>query len=161
VRGQTRAMMDVVVTMDDESGRGRPVARTARGAGKARAPLTVLLVDPEAQRAHMLAAALQPACLVAIAPSAQVAHSIISQRCPDLVITDLDLPDALGVDFIERLRTGTATRHILLMVVTRRAAVRDKIAALRAGADEYLVWPCDPGFVVQRVRLLGMLRRSL
>ena len=131
------------------------------GQNEVRRPLAVLLVDTDSRRAHMLAAALQPACLVALAPSAQVASTIIAQRCPDLVITDLKLPDMLGIDFITGLRTAAATRHVLLMVVTRQAAVRDKIAALRAGADEYLVWPCDPGFVVQRVKLLSHFRRNL
>jgi DNA-binding response OmpR family regulator len=128
---------------------------------RGRRSLTMLVVDGDAQRAQLLAEWLQPLGLVAIASTARIAASMFAQRIPDLVITDLDLPDAPGVDFIALLARAPATRHILRMVITRRRAVRDKIAALRAGADEYVVWPCDRDFLIQRVKLLSRFRRSL
>lgn len=127
----------------------------------ARPPLAVLVVDPDAQRAQLLARWLQPLCLVAVAPTVQVAASIISQRPPDLIVTDVDLPDMPGVEFITRLAQMPMTRHILFMVVTRRSGVRDKIDALRAGADEYLVWPCSEELFAQRLKLLSRFRRVL
>jgi DNA-binding response OmpR family regulator len=142
-------------------GRDRSPGQAPPGTATPRGRLTVLIVDADAQRAHLLAAALQPGCLVALASTARVAGTIIAQRCPDLIITDLDLPDESGVDFIGRVHASSATGHVLVMVVTRRANVRDKIAALRAGADEYLVWPCDPDLVAQRVKLLSKLRRTI
>lgn len=144
----------------DGDGRGGPVAPYGSRSG-ARPPLAVLVVDPDARRAQLLAQWLQPLCLVAIAPTVHTAASIIGQRTPDLIVADLDLPDMPGVEFIGRLAQMPMTRHILFMVVTQRSSVRDKIDALRAGADEFLVWPCTEDFFVQRVKLLSRFRRIL
>lgn len=144
----------------DGGGRDKPPSSYGAIVG-VRPPLAVLVVDADAPRAQLLARWLQPLCLVAVAPTVHVAASIIGQRTPDLIVTDLDLPDMSGVEFIERLAQMPVTRHILFMVVTRRGSVRDKIDALRAGADEYLIWPCSEEFFVQHVKLLSRFRRVL
>lgn len=146
----------------DGAGDGKPGPLAPYGARSgARPPLAVLVVDPDPQRAQFLARWLQPLCLVAIAPTVHVAATIIGQRTPDLIVTDLDLPDMPGVEFIGRLAQTPMTRHILFMVVTSRNSVRDKIDALRAGADEFIVWPCTEEFFVQRLKLLSRFRRIL
>ena len=148
------------MSMDTSRG-GTGAGGGRRGRGRERPPLTVLIVDGDAQRAQTLAEWLQPTCLVAIAPSARVAASVMGQRIPDLIVTDLDLPDMPGVEFIHRLAGGAATRHILRVVVSRRRGVLDKLDALRAGADEFIVWPCERDFFVLRIKLLSRFRRIL
>lgn len=144
-----------------DSGRGGDAGYATPRTGvpsPARAPLTVLLVDPNSERAHVLAEQLRATCLVAVAGSAQAASAIISQRVPDMIVSDLDLPDVSGPDFLALLHSAPATRRVLLMVISSRQTIRDKIAALRAGADDYLVWPFEPALFVQRVRLLSHFR---
>ena len=75
-------------------------------------------------------------------------------RRPDLVVLDLGLPDGDGVDFIRELRTWSAAPVIVLSARTGEA---DKIAALDAGADDYLVKPFSVGELLARVR--AQLRR--
>jgi CheY-like chemotaxis protein len=146
----------------DGDGRGGAVIRVgALGSGAdPRRPLAVLLADADPQRARLVAEWLAPFCLVAVARSIQEAAAIIGQRTPDLLITDLELPGMPGVEFIQRLAQSPITRHILLMVLTHRRTVRDKLDALRAGADEYLIWPCSEELLVQRVKLLSRFRRT-
>ena len=148
--------------MDSDQGGGAGHAELRTGVpGPTRAPLTVLLIDPNYERSHLLAEQLRAMCLVAVAGSAQAASAIISQRVPDLVVSELDLPDVSGSDFLALLHTAPATRRVLLMVISSRQAIRDKVAALRAGADDYLVWPFEPSLFVQRVRLLSHFRPFL
>jgi two-component system response regulator TctD len=52
-------------------------------------------------------------------------------------------------------------RHVLLMVVTARSGVRDKINAFQAGADDYLVKPLDPAAFALRVQLLSRFRKVI
>lgn len=148
---------------DGRRGEGGAIVRFgALGPGaSARRPLTVLVADADAQRARLLSGWLAPFCLVAVARSVHEAAGIIGQRTPDLIITDLELPGIGGVEFIQRLAQSPITRHILLMVVTSRRGIRDKLDALRAGADEYLIWPCGEDLLVQRVKLLSRFRRIL
>ena len=77
-------------------------------------------------------------------------------RRPELVVLDLGLPDGDGVDFIRDLRSWSTCPVIVL---SARSAEADKIAALDAGADDYLVKPFGAGELMARVR--AQLRRNL
>lgn len=67
------------------------------------------------------------------------AHLSLSLRPPDLLVVDRGLPDGDGIEVIEALRKrGDGIPAILL---TARDAVSDRVAGLRAGADDYLVKP--------------------
>jgi len=77
-------------------------------------------------------------------------------RRPELVVLDLGLPDGDGVDFIRDLRAWSTTPVIVL---SARSGEADKIAALDAGADDYLVKPFGAGELMARVR--AQLRRNL
>jgi two-component system KDP operon response regulator KdpE len=70
-------------------------------------------------------------------------------RKPDLVILDLGLPDADGVDFIRGLRGWS---QIPIIVLSARTGEADKIEALDAGADDYLTKPFGVGELLARVR---------
>ena len=76
-------------------------------------------------------------------------------RRPDLVVLDLGLPDGDGVDLIRDLRTWSA---MPIIVLSARSAEASKIAALDAGADDYLVKPFSSSELMARVR--AQLRRS-
>ena len=75
-------------------------------------------------------------------------------RRPDLVVLDLGLPDGDGVELIRDLRQWSA---IPVIVLSARGSEADKISALDAGADDYLVKPFGAGELMARVR--AQLRR--
>lgn len=77
-------------------------------------------------------------------------------RRPDVVVLDLGLPDGDGVALIRELRTWSA---VPVVVLSARSAEADKIAALDAGADDYLVKPFGAGELMARMR--AQLRRHL
>jgi len=70
-------------------------------------------------------------------------------RRPDIVILDLGLPDGDGVDFIRDFRAWSA---VPIVVLSARVEETDKIAALDAGADDYLTKPFGVGELLARVR---------
>ncbi|MBK7060371.1 MAG: response regulator [Rubrivivax sp.] len=76
-------------------------------------------------------------------------------RRPDLAIFDLGLPDGDGIDLIRNLRTWSSAAVIVL---SARSGEADKIDALDAGADDYLVKPFGAGELLARVR--AQLRRQ-
>jgi DNA-binding response OmpR family regulator len=121
----------------------------------------VLLVDPSLDNARPLAAALASVCDVAFVRSAQEAFAAMEVRVPDLIATELDLPDAPGIEFIAHIHRVPATYHVLLLVMTTRRSVRDKIAAFEAGADDFLVKPVDPHDFVKHVQLLSRFQRII
>ena len=76
-------------------------------------------------------------------------------RRPELAIVDLGLPDGDGVDLIRELRTWSTAPVIVL---SARSGESDKVAALDAGADDYLVKPFGAAELLARVR--AQLRRQ-
>ena len=79
---------------------------------------------------------------------------VIAHR-PDLIILDLGLPDIDGIEVTRRLREWTPLPIIILSV---RGQEGDKIAALDAGADDYLTKPFGTGELLARMRVV--LRRA-
>ncbi|MBI3155950.1 MAG: response regulator [Burkholderiales bacterium] len=89
------------------------------------------------------------------APSQQRGLIEAGSRRPELVIVDLGLPDGDGVDLIRDLRGWSSAPVIVL---SARSGEVDKVAALDAGADDYLVKPFGAGELLARVR--AQLRRQ-
>jgi two-component system KDP operon response regulator KdpE len=118
-------------------------------------PGKVLVVEDEAEIRRFIRLSLQAESLD-VAEADGVARGLIeagTQR-PDLVVLDLGLPDGDGIDFIRGLR---AWSEIPIIVLSARTTETDKIAALDAGADDYLVKPFGTGELLARVR--AQLRR--
>lgn len=80
------------------------------------------------------------------------------QRLPDAVLLDLMLPDADGLQILNRLRTSPATCDLPVMVVTAKDTEIDTVVALDSGADDYLTKPFGMMELVSRCRAL--LRRA-
>ncbi|MEK9952903.1 MAG: response regulator [Curvibacter sp.] len=70
-------------------------------------------------------------------------------RRPDLVVLDLGLPDGDGVDFIRAFRSWSSSP---ILVLSARSAEKDKVLALDAGADDYLVKPFGSAELLARTR---------
>jgi two-component system, OmpR family, KDP operon response regulator KdpE len=73
-----------------------------------------------------------------------------ANRKPDLVILDLGLPDMDGVDVVKKIREWSA---MPVIVLSARAMETDKVAALDAGADDYLTKPFGLGELLARIRV--------
>ena len=133
--------------------------RMPSGSQQARAALSVLYVDADLRAAERLVRGLAEVSALAVVPSVTAAYNAIAARVPSLIVTEIDLPDGSGLDLITRVHATPGLRQVLLMVVTARTAVQDKIAAFQAGADDYLVKPLDPSLFAMHVRLLSKFRR--
>lgn len=92
---------------------------------------------------------------VLTATSGEEALAAAREEAPDLIVLDIMLPGLDGIEVCKRLRGGLKTPILML---TARDAVRDKVAGLEAGADDYLAKPFVFDELVARVRAL--LRRA-
>ncbi len=111
----------------------------------------VLIVEDEQAIRRFLRAALEGDGLrVYEAETLQRGLLEAATRKPDLIILDLGLPDGDGIDFIRDLRQWSA---IPVIVLSARSEESDKIAALDAGADDYLSKPFGIGELQARLRV--------
>ena len=110
--------------------------------------------------AERLAVALRTRWATKVVTDAQEAKAALRVSQPWLVVTELDLPDMRGLDLLAALH-HPVTRHVMLMIVTTRRMISDKIAGFQAGADDYLVSPVDGELFALHVQALSRLRRQL
>ena len=116
----------------------------------------ILVVDDEPQIRRFLRAALVAQSYeVTEADTVREAIALATSERPDLMILDLGLPDGDGLSVVTSLRTWTDLPVIILSV---RGQESDKIAALDAGADDYLTKPFGAGELLARTR--AALRRA-
>jgi len=113
--------------------------------------LRILVIDDErAIRRYLRTSLAVPGHEVMEAATGQAGLDMVLARRPDLIVLDLGLPDMDGVEVTRRLREWSATPIIILSVRDRED---DKVAALDAGADDYLTKPFGIGELMARVRV--------
>jgi two-component system KDP operon response regulator KdpE len=116
----------------------------------------VLLVDDDAALLRALSINLRARSYdVTLAQTGQAALAAAAKRLPDLVVLDLGLPDMDGAEVIAGLRGWT---HVPILVLSAREAQGAKVAALDAGADDYVVKPFGMDELLARMR--AALRRA-
>ena len=124
-------------------------------------PLKVLLVDDErlarAELRRLLAPHAQRGAVEIVGEAASAADAIaqIGKLRPDLLLLDVQMPRVDGWGVLAEVRRRGETPVIML---TARDQDADKLAALRVGADDYIIKPFNPAEVVARVA--AVLRRS-
>ena len=116
----------------------------------------VLVVDDEQQILRALRTSLRGAGYdVETADTAEGALAAAAMRPPEAVILDLVLPDGTGTDVCRELRTWSSAPVIVLSAVGEE---REKVAALDAGADDYVTKPVGIDELLARLR--AVLRRA-
>ena len=78
------------------------------------------------------------------------AYSLITSRCPDVVILDLGLPDMDGMKILKEVR---AWSNMPIIVISARSEDSDKIEALDSGADDYITKPFSVEELLARIRV--------
>lgn len=85
------------------------------------------------------------------APDGKTATAVFEQFNPDLVILDVNLPDALGYNLCQEMQSRTG---VFVLMLTSRSDAADKIKGFEGGADDYLTKPFDLQELEHRVRAL-------
>ena len=90
--------------------------------------------------------------------NAESFFKFLSSKIPDLIILDLMLPDADGIEICKYLKSNEDFRSIPIIMLTARATEIDKVLGLELGADDYVTKPFSPRELVARVK--AVLRRK-
>ena len=111
----------------------------------------VLLIEDEPQMRRFLRAALENEGyrLVEVGTAREGLAQAAGQN-PDIILLDLGLPDGDGIDLTRRIREWA---RVPIVVISARGQERDKVAALDAGADDYLTKPFGVGELLARMRV--------
>jgi DNA-binding response OmpR family regulator len=122
----------------------------------------ILVVDDDPLAARLMGLSLgSEGFQVSTAANASEGLRAIQAERPDLIILDIMMPDIDGIQMCQQLRSQPSTADIPIILLTGKTQTDDKIAGLRAGADDYITKPADPREVMVRVEaVLARTRRS-
>lgn len=118
-------------------------------------PLTVLMVDDQASRRSLVRSVLLDGRVcqrVLEAEDGVVGLKLAMTEKVDLIITDLVMPRLDGQAFIRAVRAKSNQADLPIIMLTRKDGVADKVAALEAGANDYVVTPVEPPELLARAR---------
>ena len=116
---------------------------------------TVLVIEDDTSLRRALRTSLKARGFEVVeSPTAEEGLVMVADDVPDVVLLDLGLPDIDGIEALRRMRTFS---EVPVVVLTARDRQQDKVAALDAGADDYVTKPFDVEELLARVR--AVLRR--
>lgn len=112
--------------------------------------LSVLVIEDEKSICDFIAKTLNASDYKAVtAGSGKEGLAILTSALPDLVLLDLGLPDMDGIDIIKQIRKWSS---LPIIVISARVQEREKVAALDAGADDYITKPFGTDELLARIR---------
>src|ERR1035438_4786923 len=128
-------------------------ATAGDGSGEAR----LLVVEDEEMILELLAGSLRFAGfeVMTAASGAEALRAVAASR-PDLVLLDVMMPDGDGFEVVRRMRSSGP--HVPVIFLTARDGVRERVAGLALGGDDYVTKPFSLDEVVERIR--AVLRRG-
>ncbi|MBQ4366735.1 MAG: response regulator [Muribaculaceae bacterium] len=121
----------------------------------------ILVVEDHTDVAGYIGQQLHDKYIVSYAQNGREALSKATECVPDLIVTDLMMPEMDGYELCRQVRASEVLCHIPIVVVTARATEADRIAGIAAGADAYLLKPFNSEELRVRISKLLEQRRVL
>lgn len=130
-----------------------PAGALAEGAGAGRLEgLSLLVVDDDQDARDLISTTLRYAgARVTAAPSATEALQILQKNAPDLVVSDIAMPDGTGYDLVKQMRTMPHTSKTPAIALTAYGRVEDRERALAAGFNYHIAKPVEPLHLVHAI----------
>ncbi|GJM62466.1 hybrid sensor histidine kinase/response regulator [Persicobacter diffluens] len=121
----------------------------------------VLIVDDHADVLSYLKEMLSPYFQPLTAMNGREALLLAQEQIPDIIISDVMMPEMNGFEFCKELKTHPNTDHIPLILVTALNSERDRIEGLKAGADSFIPKPLNTEHLLVRIDQLLKRQKKL
>jgi signal transduction histidine kinase len=145
--------LDAFVEDALRAGHAPPVAQRPQQAGDA-SRATVLVVDDNADMRSYIAGVLGARWNVEAAADGLQALAAIARHRPDVVVTDIMMPQLDGFGLLERIRAHDAMRTLPVILLSAHAGEEARLEGLAKGADDYIVKPFSARELAARVEVL-------
>lgn len=123
--------------------------------------MKVLVVEDHEYLREFLKSALQNEFVVHLAEDGEKAWDIITKTTPDLVVSDIMMPNMDGFELCRKMKSTYETSHIPIILLTALAGKAQQLQGLGLGADDYLTKPFDITLLQQRIKSIIQNREAI
>ncbi len=121
----------------------------------------VLIIEDNLDVAHYIKTCLIENYRILHASNGAIGIDVALEKIPDIIISDVMMPEKDGFEVCETLKTDDLTDHIPIIVLTAKATFEDRLAGLSLGADAYLTKPFEKAELLTRIDQLILLRKKM
>jgi DNA-binding response OmpR family regulator len=122
---------------------------------------TLLVVDDNDEFLDFMVSILKESYNVITAPNGKEAWELVVEAIPDMVVSDVMMPEMDGFELCRRMQNDVRTSHIPIILLTAKLGEESKLAGLEAGANDYLSKPFVMDELLLKIKRLVELRRSV
>lgn len=119
----------------------------------------VLVVEDNSEMLLFLKDFLSRSYTVITAQNGVEGLKVASDILPDLIVTDVMMPQMDGLEMIRKIKDNKNTCHIPIIVLSAKASIEDKLQGLEAGIDDYITKPFSSSYLLTRIKYLLNQRR--
>jgi len=119
------------------------------------------VVDDSEDMRRFLTTILSPKYEIRTAEDGVQALKMVQDEAPDLIITDLMMPNMDGIELLQKIKGGEETNYIPVILLTAKSAIESRLEALGDGADDYVTKPFEPEYIKARVKNILRQREQL
>lgn len=138
-----------------------PEGESSGKGSKAKTGLRILLVEDEEEIKSYLKQELQNEYRISVCCNGKEAYDIILKEMPDLVISDVMMPEMDGLTLCRKVKQNTNVNHIPIVLLTAKSRIEDTLEGMETGADAYIVKPFNTELLRSTVVNLLANRRLL
>ena len=121
----------------------------------------MLIIEDSIDVAHYIKTCLIGNYQILHAPNGAIGIDMALENIPDIIISDVMMPEKDGFEVCERLKTDELTDHIPIIMLTAKATFEDRLTGLSHGADAYLTKPFEKAELLTRIHQLILLRKKI
>lgn len=122
---------------------------------------TILIIDDNEELLEVLKQIFHPIYKVITATNGKEGFKLAVEKYPDLILSDVMMPEMSGVEMCSKLKTNFETSHIPIVLLTAQTAAEHMMQGLLTGADDYITKPFNQKLLVTRCNNLINTRRML
>ena len=121
----------------------------------------VLIVEDNQELRTFLKSQLERFYRILVAENGKEGLEIASKKLPDLIVSDVMMPQMNGIQMLDALKKATETSHIPVILLTAKSTIENKIEGLNYGADYYITKPFETDFLLASIENLIKQRKKI